>query len=128
MPQGFIANGDIPPMRFVKYDTVDGRVLQCGAGDRPIGVSQKSTRRAEYVAADGLAAKAGEPILVFDLGEECALELGGTVTPQARLKSDASGKGVATTTDKDQYGALALMNGVAGEIINVKVDYGEASV
>lgn len=128
MPQSFKANGDIYPARFVKLTTTDGRVVQCGAGDRGIGVSQMSTRRSDYVDSSGKAAASGEPIQVYDLGEECLLEIAGTVAQGDRLKSDANGKGVVTTTDRDQYVAVALVSGVSGEQIKVKVQPGEVSL
>lgn len=126
MPQSRIANGDIYPMRFVKLDTTaDGKVLQCGAGDKPIGISQKGTRRSPYVDTSGKAAAAGEPVMLYDETEEPAIQLGGTVTPDNRLKSDANGKGIATTSDGDVYGAISLAAGVLDQFIPVKVTVGE---
>lgn len=128
MPQSFIANGDVFPSRFVKMDTVDGKVVQCGAGDSPYGISQKGTRRSPYIDTSAKAAIAGEPIEVYQLGERCLLELAGTVLPQAKLKSDANGKGLSTVTDKDAYGAIASFNGISGQKIEVLVEFGTISV
>lgn len=128
MPQSRIANGDIYPCRFVKLTTTDGRAVQCGAGDRGIGISQKDTRRSEYIDSSGKAAASGEPLMIYDLGEECALEIAGTVAQGDRLKADTDGKGVVASTDKDQYIAVALTQGVSGEIIIAKVQPGEVSV
>jgi hypothetical protein len=131
--RSYLANGDIYPSRFVKIDTSvtlgsEPKVIQAGAGDRIVGISMLGTRRAEYIDASGKAAAAGEPLQCYDYPDECRLELGGTVTAGARIKSDANGKGVVTTTDKDQYGAYALESGVAGELIRVKILIGEVSV
>lgn len=129
MPQSAIAAGDIYPTRFVKLDPSNtGKVLQCGAGDRPIGISQQGTRRSPYVDSSGKAAAAGEPIQYYDLTEECDLEIAGTVAPMDRIKSDANGKGVKTTTNTDQYGAVAIHEGTSGKRVRVKVVYGEVSV
>lgn len=126
--QSFIANGDIYPCRFVELVTsTTGRVTQCGTGEKVYGISQMGLRRDPYIETSGRAAIAGEPIMVFDDAEECLLELGGTVSAFDRLKSDTNGKGVATTTNLDEYGAIAIESGVAGEQIKVKVQRGQIS-
>jgi len=127
--QSFIANGNIYPCRFVKLTTTvnGGRVTQAGTGELVFGVSQMGSRRSIYIDSAGYAAILGEPIGVFDDTEETALELGGTVTVGDRLKSDTNGKGVTTVTDREEYGALALQNGVSGDQIKVKVQRGQIS-
>jgi hypothetical protein len=119
----FIANGNIRPSRFVKLDTTaDGKVLECDAGEGVIGVSHESTRRTPYSSLDdGYAAIAGEQIEVYAHTSECLLELGGTVTRGDRLKADADGKGVSSSTDLDNWGAIALQSGVSGNLVKVKV-------
>lgn len=122
MPQSGIAGGDVYPMRFVKLSTTaDGKVLAAGAGDVTIGISQRGTRRSEYVDTSGKAAASGEPVQYFDETEECILEAGGTIAAGDKLKSDSNGKGVATTTDKDWMGAIALQAGASGDLLKVKV-------
>lgn len=132
MPQSFIAGGDIFPMRIVKLSTtVDGRCLQSTAGtaggDRPIGISQRGTRRIEYVDTSGKAAAAGEPLTVYDEGEECYLETGGAVTAGDLLKSDANGKGITAAFDTDWCAAVALTSGASGALIIAKVQIVERS-
>src|SRR4051794_2591226 len=104
-----VANGNIYPCRFVKDDTADGMVVQAGAGDRVRGISGSGTRSAPYPGLDSAYhAVAGDNCLLYGPGtRDVPLELGGTVTKGGRIKSDADGKGVASTTDKDQYGAIA---------------------
>lgn len=116
------ASGNISPSRFVKLTTTaDGEVTQAGAGEQIYGISQKTTRRTPYGALDdGYAAIAGENVGVHGIGEECLLEAGGTVAPGDRLKSDASGKGVATTTNLDEWGAICLQAGTAGKLVRVE--------
>ena len=122
MPQSAIAGGDIYPMRFVKLSTTRGQVLECDAGERPIGISQRGTRRSEYVDTSGKAAAANEPITFFDESEECWLELGsGGANENDLLKADADGKGVAAGTDADWAGAICLGAGAAGDLVPVKV-------
>jgi hypothetical protein len=105
----------------VVLSTTRGVVTQAGAGARPVGISQRGTRRSEYVDTSGKAAAVNEPIMFFDEGEECWLEIAGTVAVNALLKSDADGKGLAATADADWAGAVALGGGASGDLIPVKV-------
>lgn len=128
--QSYISTGNIYPCRIVKLaTTADGKVTQSGAGDASIGISQQGTRRSPYIDSNGYAASAGEPLFVHDLpGEECELDLGGTVTPGMYLKADSNGKGVNAGTDKDAYVAIAKQAGVSGERIKVEIAKGFAAV
>lgn len=126
-----VASGSIAMNRFVKLDTTaDGKVLQCGAGEKVYGISHQSSRRAPFSSLDdGFAAIAGEGLMIYGPGNnsKCGLELGGTVAAGDRLKSDANGKGVATVTNLDEYGALAMSAGVSGEVIEVELRTGMMS-
>lgn len=115
------ASGDIYPMRFIRRSTTDGLIVQCGANERPDGISQKDMRRSSYIDSSGKAAATGEPIGYYQLGEIAALTLAGTVQNGYRLKSDADGKGVYADTDKDHAGGNAMSDGVSGEHIPVLV-------
>jgi hypothetical protein len=124
MPGSFVANGDIRPCRFVKYDTSGtGLVLECDANEIPVGISGPGTRFAAWDELDdGNHAVDGENCVVKQDGEKrVMLELGGTVNEGSWLISDADGKGTASTTDQDKVGARARMAGVSGEIIEVDV-------
>lgn len=125
--QGFVATGNIYPRRFVKASGTDGKVTQCGSGELPLGVSGQGTRRPQYIDSNGYHASANEPCLVYGLGEECEIELAGTVNQGDRLASDGNGKATATTTDQVQYGGFALMDGVSGQTILMRVQPGEVS-
>jgi len=117
-----IAGGNIVPATFVKIDTATGRAVTCGAGEDIFGIAQAWTRRPPLTGLDdGFAAIAGEGLEIYGPGDDGAqLALGGTVLPGQRIKSDASGKGVAATSDKDKAGAIANHGGVSGELIGVK--------
>lgn len=122
---GFVANGNIGYSLFVKQDSSVGKVVIAGAGEATVGISGQSQRNAPwYPLQDGYAAVAGENVRVYTENEVCYLRLGGTVTNGQRIKSDASGKGVAATADKDAYGAKALQSGVDGDVIEVVVETG----
>jgi hypothetical protein len=118
------ANGTIGPFRFVKVDTTaDNMVLQAGAGDAPLGVTQQGMRRAPGIAGSDVtqAALQGEPVAVFGLGTVCQVLLGtGGCTSGALLKSDTNGAGVAATTG-DECGARSLQTGTAGQLVLVQV-------
>lgn len=121
MPLPMRANGDIPPSRFVKLDTTDNHVVVCGAGEDAFGISQKATRRANYSTLDdGLAAKAGEDLTIFQIGETCLLEMGGSVVP-GLIKSGALGVGVQASADHDKVGAKTSQTGVSGQLLEVQV-------
>lgn len=121
--RSFIAGGDIYPCRFVKPSTTAaGKCLAAtGATDRILGVSGRGTRRNEYVDTSGKHAASGEPAEVFCEGEECFLELSGTVTLGDLLKSDTAGQGLTASADTNWTGAVALSGGSSGDIIPVRV-------
>jgi hypothetical protein len=119
-----IASGNISPARFVKLSTTAlGQVTQCGAGDQIYGISQPGTHNVPYLGLDdGWAAQANEPLNIFGLGsKDVLLTLGGSVTKGDRLKSDANGQGVTTTSANDEVGAIAQANGVSGDMIPVQI-------
>lgn len=119
-----VAGGTIVPHSFVKLSTtVEGRVLQCGAGDQIFGIVAPWTRRTPYGALDdGNAALITETVTIFGPPEESVkLRIGGTVTRGDRLKSDASGFGVTTTSANDEIGAIALDSGASGDVIPVQL-------
>jgi hypothetical protein len=122
-----VANGNITPARFVKVDTTtDNHVLQCGANEKCVGISQKGQRSAPYPGLqDGYAAIAGESLQVWSLDETAPLEYGGTVAAGDYLESDASGRGVACTVDGHYYGAIAGQAGVIGQVCEVLVVLGQ---
>lgn len=118
-----VAGGNISPSRFVTQSTTDWKVTQSGAGSKVLGVSQVGTNFAPIPEVSSpYAAIAGQQLSVFEDGEECLLELGGSVTAGDELKSDASGKGVVLAgSGAENIGALALQSGSSGELIKVRV-------
>lgn len=121
-----VANGNIKPYRFVKQDTTAvGRVLQCtGNTDSIFGVSQEGTHLlpGDLGIDDGFAAVAGENLNVYGPpAKDIILCIGGTVTQGDRLTSEADGRGVSTTTTGQEWGAVALMSGVSGDLIRAQL-------
>lgn len=122
MIRSFKASGNVTPSRFVKLSSTDNVVAQAGAGEAIIGVSQAGTRNAPYSSLDdGYAAADGEDLEVFGDNEVCWLELGAAATVGARLKSDANGAGTPVTANNDEWGAVALVAGASGDLIQVEV-------
>jgi len=120
-----VAGGDIRQARFVKLSTAaDYTLLEADANERIFGISVDAAQDAPIPSASANAAESGDLFQFYGPGDECLLELGGTVTRGGRLKSDADGKGVAvatTGTTSQEYGAEALESGVSGEKIRVRV-------
>jgi hypothetical protein len=122
-----MANGDIRPARFVELQRAApiAKAIEANANERIIGISMNATNKAPIPdISSTLAASAGQSLRLYIEGEECLLELGGTVNAASFIKSDADGKGVAaltTGTVLQEIGAVALEDGVSGEFIRVKI-------
>ena len=82
---------------FVTQGTNGNEVITAGAGEVILGVSNRVT-----------AINKGNSRVVSGI---TTLWISGAITADTRLKSDASGYGVAVTTDFDEYGAIALEDG-----------------
>jgi hypothetical protein len=124
VPQSYsaIADGSINPCRFIrKSSSTESRIVQCTAGGQCDGISQHGARRIDYIDSSGIAATAGEPLTYFGPGSRVLLDIAGTVSQGARLKSDSDGKGVTTTTNLDEWGAVADQSGTSGQRIWVTV-------
>lgn len=124
MPESRVANGNIAPCRFVNLDssTAGGKVLEADADEKIFGISQPESRMPPYTGLDdGYCAIAGENLKVYTFPDkEVYLEIGsGGCSAGDSLKSDADGKGVVTTTDNDQVGAVAKQSGSAGDLVPV---------
>lgn len=118
----YVSGGNIAPSRFVALESGSAyTVIQCDASKTPVGISEKWKQDWDdtYHATDG------KPVGVFGMGRTGLLELGGTVSAGMFLKSDADGKGVEaslTLSSHQDIGARALMNGLSGEFIEVRVE------
>lgn len=127
-----IASGNIRPCRFVALVAASpGKVIECAAASTPIfGISQMGIRLSMLLETTSppRAAADGEMLGVFVDGQECLLEIGGTVAAGDKLTSDGSGKGITTVTDRNEYGAVALEDGISGRQIRVRVQKGQISL
>jgi hypothetical protein len=122
-----LAAGNISPSCFVKLLTTaggDGQVLQATAGDQTFGISQAGSRRAPLSGwDDGYCAILGENLRVYCTPEDnyCFLVVAGTTAPGDKLKSDANGNGVVTTTANDSIGAVSEENATALQLCRVRL-------
>lgn len=70
--------------------------------------------------------EAGSPAPVaIAVGGSAQVKLGGTVTKGAKLTSDGAGKWVAASSNNDHYGAIALNDGDADDVIAALVRQGQ---
>lgn len=127
--------GCVRPSRIVTLNS-DGCVAECTTATDPWGISQPSPHNFPLagwddgfagigagITVNGLLYQYGSPpINVFGPGDdECLVQLGGTVTVGARLKSDAQGRAIAVTTSGDSSIAIAhRVGGVTDDVILVK--------
>ena len=125
-PKVMQASGNIYPSRFVKLDPANNNnVLQSGAGDLIVGVSQEGTNQAPVpLLSTGYAAESGQNVRVHGLGGFALLELGANVTTERRLKADSNGKGtpvVGGAASMENWGAIALETGSSGEKVMCQI-------
>jgi len=124
-----VADGNIAPSRFVTFTGAgQDRVVQAtagagSAGDPIYGISQPGPRNTPLAPLDdGFCAIKDETLMIYGApNKDVILELGGTVAQGDKLKSNASGQGITTTTTADNIGAIAEEAGVSGDLIRVQV-------
>lgn len=92
---------------FMTGDSTDDQVVTAGAGELIVGIR-------------GNKPASGEPVELH-IGGISMVYLGGTVTAYANVKSDADGKAVASTTDKENQGGIVLRAGVSGDLVPILV-------
>lgn len=126
-----VARGNIVPSRFVRLDgSGECGCVQAGDNTDLIGVAQAGTNRPQVtgLVEAQYAAQAGQQVQVAGLGSICLVEAGAAITPGQYLKSDAQGRAVPIATSGttiQNYGAIALQGGSAGEMIRVQVLIGK---
>lgn len=127
--------GNVKPYRFVKQDTVQGKVTQAtdGAGsngDKIFGISDKGTWQPPLglvggatALDDGYAGIVGSPpITVWMDGAECYILSGASFAIDDELKADSDGRGITGTASGDQIGAIALEAATAAnQLVKVRV-------
>jgi hypothetical protein len=133
-----IARSTIYPCRFVSMHPASSNannfevIEDIVAAQMIVGVSQEGTTGFPMgtndmgVTAPTAAATEGQNVKVYSVGEQCLIELGGTVNAGNAIKANATtdGKGIVATlaTASQQFiGGVALQYGVSGEKIRMLV-------
>jgi len=134
-----IAYSTIYPCRFVSMHPASSNasnfevIEDIVAAQNIVGVSQEGTTSFPINATNDMgvtgataAALAGQNIKVYSVGEQCLIELAGTVNAGDAIKANATtdGKGIVATlaTASQQFiGGIALQYGVSGEKIRMLV-------
>lgn len=74
-----------------------------------------------YEGADGSSEQTVGAIVISG---ETEVKAGGAIVPGDKLTATTGGKWIKTTTDTNNYGAIALETGADGDMIAVKVERG----
>ena len=123
------ASNTIAPCTFVTIDpNFDEQVLQSVVGDMPIGVMWDGMRLTPGLAGSDntIAAISGDyGFRIIGLGNDCLIQLAGTVSPGNVLKPNGSGQAISGAVG-DRYGAIALQAGTSGVRIRCLVQRGVA--
>ncbi len=118
LPKTYNAGAAIAAHRFVVPGAADHAVIQAAAATHAIfGISD--------LGADA----AGDRVDVHHVGI-AKLEYGGTVTRGQLLTADSVGKGVTAAPSAGttaRHGALALVSGVDGDIVDVLIVLGQVT-
>jgi len=80
-----------------------------------------------FILVEGEDGSGTATIGTIATGGKYKVKTGGNVTSGAFLTSDGNGAAVATTTDKDIYGAIALEAGTSGDLVTCLVIQGTVS-
>ncbi len=101
--KSFTALTDVEAYRFVKLNS-ENIETAASSTDSIIGIS------------DSVSTSAGDVLDVYTLGEIGMVEAGGSFSEGDALTSDSEGKAVKAVSG-DNIGAIAILNGVSGDII-----------
>lgn len=123
------ASNTIAPFSFVTIDPgFDEQLLQSVVGDMPIGVAGDAQKLTPGLPGSDttIAAQSGDYLpRVYQLGDDCLIQVAGTVTPGNVLKPNGSGLAISGTVG-DRYGAVAIQAGTTGQRIRCIVMRGVA--
>jgi len=129
---GYTASGNVSISRFVRYTPVPFKAAQAVANSTILGIAQPGPQYPYGVATfygasstiQNYAATDGNPFMIYGGGANALLYINATISAGTFLKSDADGYGVATAGNTDNYGAVAVEGGFAGQLIRVTVQQG----
>jgi hypothetical protein len=121
VPQGMIANGNIPCAGFVAFDpSNDDYALPASAGGVCIGVSYPGTNVPPVPGTNAYSATAGQPVTVYMTGAVVEILVGSSNVTRGYVKPDSNG--LATNAfPGDIAGAIIYENASAGEFVTGQV-------
>lgn len=99
---------------FVKRDATTGKVVACGANEKPLGILQN--------APNGSSKDAVAHVRISGVSK---LKIAETVTFGKFLTATSASKGEVCDAAGEEYGAKALCDGDADDLITVFVCHGE---
>jgi len=98
----------------------NGPVVLAGAGEATTGILQDAPKGTSFAKGAGVATVRCFGLSLLSIGS-------GGCSAGDFLKSGASGEGIATTTDRDIYSAVALSDASSGDQALVRVASGTVS-
>lgn len=99
---------------YVKTDATDGKVVACGANEKMLGILQNKPNGAT-----------NDDVAIVRLGGVSKLKINETVTPGKFLTSTSASLGEVCDAAGEEYGAIALCDGVQNDLISVLIARGE---
>lgn len=110
LARAMVAGAAIAANRIVKFDAIDGQVLQAAAAaDLSVGVVEGPTV--------GVASGERCDVVLSGVAE---VTLGGTVARGALVTSDATGRAVTAASTNRAIG-MAMVSGVIGDVVEVRI-------
>ena len=77
-----------------------------------------------FVLLEGADGSTTETVGTIVISGQTEVKVGGAVAPGDKLTATTGGEWIATTTDTNNYGAIALETGADGDMIAVSVERG----
>lgn len=96
---------------LVNLDTSDDQVVNIASDASAV----------PFVLCEGVDGSSTEGIGTIAVGGRVKVKTGGSVNAGDKLTSDGSGLAIATTTDTNHYGLIALESGASGDIVEALV-------
>lgn len=107
---------------LLRSDTADAAVVEYTfAKITSTGLDTAATATSKIVGVFQRTAASGEEATIA-CGGTTKIKLVGTVSRGDKLTASTAGKAIATVTDKDVVGGVALEDGVTGDIIEMQIE------
>lgn len=101
---------------FVKFDATDGKIVACGANEKPAGILQN--------APNGSSRDAAAIVRVAGVSK---LKVNETVIPGNFLTSTSGSLAEVCDAAGEEYGAIAMCDGTSNDLITALIARGEVN-